>query len=97
MALSKAFRFMQTNRGVALSDCRRAQARTRFTPRQRFAKAKLCLSMKGYFALRIFRGCATASELHGSVAEVAGLSEAMAMMTAVIAPRVPSIETKANG
>jgi hypothetical protein len=32
-ALSKAFRFMQTNLGVALSDCRRAQARTRFTPR----------------------------------------------------------------
>ena len=32
-APSKAFRFMQTNRGVARRDCRCAQARTRFTPR----------------------------------------------------------------
>jgi len=32
VAPSKAFRFMQTNRGVALSDCRCAQARMRFTP-----------------------------------------------------------------
>jgi hypothetical protein len=47
---SKAFRFMQTNRGVALSDGRCAQARTRFTPIQRFAKAKLCLSIKAFSA-----------------------------------------------
>jgi hypothetical protein len=40
---------MQTNRGVAPSDGRCAQARTRFTPRQRFAKAKLCLSIKGFY------------------------------------------------
>jgi hypothetical protein len=53
-ALSKAFRFMQTKRGLALSDCRSAQARTRFTPLQRFAKAKLCLSIKAFYAVRIF-------------------------------------------
>ena len=52
---------MQTNRGVARRDCRCAQARTRFTPLQRFAKAKLCLSIKAFYALRIF------SRLHGGV------------------------------
>ena len=50
-ALSKAFRFMQTNRRVALSDGRCAQARTRFTPLQRFAKRKLCLSIKAFYAV----------------------------------------------
>jgi hypothetical protein len=45
---------MQTNRGVALSDYRCAQARTRFTPLQRFAKEKLCLSIKAFLAVRIF-------------------------------------------
>jgi hypothetical protein len=50
---------MQTKRGVALSDCRCAQARTRFTPLQRFAKAKLCLSIKAFHAVRIF------ARLHG--------------------------------
>jgi hypothetical protein len=49
-ALSKAFRFMQTNRGVALSDFRSSQARTRLTPLQRFAKAKLCLSIRAFYA-----------------------------------------------
>src|ERR1700719_2904338 len=52
---------MQTNRGVALSDCRCAQARTHFTPLQRFAKGKLCLSIKTFYAVRIF------SRLHGGV------------------------------
>jgi len=41
---------MQTNRGVALSDRRCAPARTRFTPLQRFAKEKLCLSIKAFYA-----------------------------------------------
>src|SRR5580700_4549110 len=45
---------MQTKRGVARRDCRCAQARTRFTPRQRFAKEKLCLSIKAFYAVRIF-------------------------------------------
>ena len=52
---------MQTNRGVALSDCRCAQARTRFTPFQRFAKANLCLSIGAFYAVRIF------ARLHGGV------------------------------
>jgi hypothetical protein len=47
---------MQTNRGVARRDCRCAQARTRFTPIQRFAKEKLCLSIKAFYAVRIFAG-----------------------------------------
>jgi hypothetical protein len=42
---------MQTNRGVARRDCRCAQARTRFTPLQRFAKEKLCLSIKAFCAV----------------------------------------------
>ena len=41
---------MQTNRGVAPSDCRCAQAWARFTPFQRFAKVKLCLSIKAFSA-----------------------------------------------
>jgi hypothetical protein len=40
---------MQTNRGVALSDCRCAQTRTPFTPLQRFAKEKLCLSIRAFY------------------------------------------------
>src|ERR1700735_4369232 len=50
---------MQTNRGLARRDCRSAPARTRFTPRQRFAKAELCPSIKAFYAVRIF------SRLHG--------------------------------
>src|ERR1700734_2539322 len=61
MALSKAFRFVQTNRGVALSDSCCAQARRRFTPFERFAKTKLCLSIKVFYAVRIF------ARLHGGV------------------------------
>jgi hypothetical protein len=60
-APSKAFRFMQTNRGVALSDGRCAQARTRFTAIQRFAKAKLCPSTKAFYAF------ANLSRLHVGV------------------------------
>src|SRR5580704_10131416 len=41
---------MQTNRGVARRDCRSTQARTRFTLIQRFAKGKLCLSIKAFYA-----------------------------------------------
>src|ERR1700692_3343340 len=50
---------MQTSRGVTRRDCRCAQARTRFTPLQRFAKEKLCLSIKAFYAVRIF------ARLHG--------------------------------
>jgi NAD(P)-dependent dehydrogenase (short-subunit alcohol dehydrogenase family) len=52
---------MQTKRGVARRDCRCAQARTRFTPLQRFAKEKLCPSIKAFHAVRIF------SRLHDGV------------------------------
>jgi len=67
---------MQTNRGVARRDCRRAQARTRFTPRQRFAKAKLCPSIKAFYAVRIFarlRGGARIAQQR--VAEVARIEQ----------------------
>jgi hypothetical protein len=65
-APSKAFRFMQTNRGVAPSDRRRAQARARFTPFQRFAKLKLCLSIKAFYAVaNLSRLHTAACELHG--------------------------------
>ena len=49
-APSKAFRFMQTKRGLARRHFRSSQARTRFTPFQRFAKAKLWLSIKAFYA-----------------------------------------------
>jgi hypothetical protein len=66
---------MQTNRGVALSDCRCAQARTRFTPRQRFAKAKLRLSIKAFHAVRIFAQLRGGVRIARRVAEVARIEQ----------------------
>ena len=74
-APSKAFRFMQTNRGVARRDGRCAQARTRFTPLQRFAKEKLCLSIKAFYAVRIFSGLHVGGRIAQRVAEVARIEQ----------------------
>jgi hypothetical protein len=66
---------MQTNRGVALSDCRCAQAWTRFTPLQRFAKEKLCLSIKAFYAVRIFSRLRGGVRIAQRVAEVARIEQ----------------------
>jgi hypothetical protein len=66
---------MQINRGVARRNSRCAQARTRFTPRQRFAKAKLCLSIKAFCAVRIFAGLRGGVRIARRVAEVARIEQ----------------------
>jgi hypothetical protein len=47
-APSKAFRFMQTNRGVAPSDFRSSQARTRFTPFSKIRKSEVVPVNQGF-------------------------------------------------
>jgi len=66
-ASSKAFRFMQTNRGVAPSDCRSAQARTRFTPFSKIRKIEVVPVNQGFLCFcESLRGCAAAAEVHSS-------------------------------
>ena len=78
---------MQTNRGVARRDCRCAQARTRFTPRQRFAKAKLCLSIKAFHAVRIF------ARLHGGVR----IAQQPVDFRSSLRTRGPSLDSRVRG
>jgi hypothetical protein len=60
---SKAFGFMQTNRGVALSDCRCAQARTRFTPFSKIRKSEVVPVKQGFLSFcESLRGCTAACE-----------------------------------
>jgi hypothetical protein len=66
---------MQTNRGVARRDGRCAQARTRFTPLQRFAKVKLCLSIKAFYAVRIFARLRGGVRIARRLAEVARIEQ----------------------
>ncbi len=74
-APSKAFRFMQTNRGVALSDGCRAQARTRFTPFSKIRKSEVVPVNQGFLCCcESLRGCAvrpncTAARRMGSEAK----------------------------
>jgi hypothetical protein len=66
-APSKPFRFMQTNRGVAPSDGRCAQARTRFTPFSKIRKSEVVPVNQGFLGFcESLRGCTAASELHGA-------------------------------
>jgi hypothetical protein len=74
-APSKAFRFMQTKRGVAPSDGRCAPARTRFTPRERFAKEKLCLLIKAFCAFANLFGLRGGVRIAQRVAEVARIEQ----------------------
>ena len=62
-ALSKAFRIMQTNRGVARRDSRSPQARTRFTPIQ----SEVVPVNQGFLCrCESLRGCTAASEWHSA-------------------------------
>ena len=62
-AMSKAFRFMQTSRGLARSDSRSAPARTRFTPFKDSPKGEFVSVIQGFRRFANFCGDARRSFL----------------------------------